>query len=283
MTITSYDDFLREKVNFDKSFGFEIDRDEIVQVSTSDSVNCLIGDRIRATPNRVLQHSPGPNPESIRLDWRATVNGTRNDIPAPRLNNSGRQKNPLDSDRYGRLAVVESVVGGWLCKCDCGSAVIVTGWRLQNGKVVSCGCFHRERQHETARTHGMKNTQVYTAWINMRQRCSNQNRPDWANYGGRGIRVCTAWQDSFEAFLADMGEPKTGESIDRIDANGNYELGNCRWATATQQSRNKRSNRMLTINGEARTLVEWCELRDVPYFTAHARLRRGATAEEAIA
>ncbi len=190
-------------------------------------------------------------------------------------------KKPLDSDRYGRLAVLESVKGGWLCRCDCGNAVTVTGSHLREGRVVSCGCYHAERQREVPRKHGMKGAPGYDSWVDMRQRCTNPNSQDWPNYGGRGIRVCAAWDD-FAQFIRDMGVPEPGRSIERNDVNGDYEPGNCRWATKLEQARNTRRTRFITLDGETKPLTEWCEERGVPYWTAHARLRRGATAEAAL-
>lgn len=109
----------------------------------------------------------------------------------------------------------------------------------------------------------------------------NPNSADWPNYGGRGIRVCDAWQD-FEQFLRDMGEPQPGQTLDRIDVHGNYEPGNCRWADRTVQARNTRKNRLITLDGVTKPLIEWCEERGLGYWTVHARLRRGASPEEAL-
>lgn len=92
--------------------------------------------------------------------------------------------------------------------------------------------------------HGYYNTPVYNAWRNMKQRCFDANVPDFKNYGARGITVCERWRVSFEAFLADMGDRPDGMTLDRIDVNGNYEPGNCRWATQATQVRNRRATRI---------------------------------------
>lgn len=192
-----------------------------------------------------------------------------------------RPKKTLDRTRYGRLTVVENAHGGWLCRCDCGASVTVKGGHLRQGRVVSCGCYHRERQREVPRVHGMDRTRTHITWINMRQRCRNDGHPSWPNYGGRGITICDRWS-TFENFYADMGERPPGMSIERIDNDGNYEPGNCRWATKPEQSVNKRTNVFIERDGATKTLSEWCTELGINYWTAHSRIRRGATPLEAI-
>jgi hypothetical protein len=196
-------------------------------------------------------------------------------------NSAPRTKKPLEQPRYGRLTILENAHGGWLCRCDCGTTLTVKGPRLRSGAVVSCGCYHRERQVEVGTIHGMKGTPTYSTWVNMRQRCNNANNPDYVNYGGRGISVCERWQD-FSAFLADMGVRPDGMSIERIDNHGNYVPGNCRWATKVEQSVNKRTNIPITRDGRTQTLKEWCAELGINYWTAHSRIRRGAKPSEAI-
>lgn len=132
-------------------------------------------------------------------------------------------------------------------------------------------------------TRGKVWTRAYNTWHGMLQRCYNPNNPRYEKYGGRGIRVCEEWRHSFIAFLSDMGEPPHGHSLERKDNNGPYSKSNCIWATNTQQSRNKSSNRYLTYNGQSKSLAQWCEELGIPYFTAHARLRRGWSVEETLA
>jgi hypothetical protein len=110
----------------------------------------------------------------------------------------------------------------------------------------------------TRERHGYCGTRTYRIWKMMRTRCSNPNFHAYSRYGGRGITVCSRW-GSFSAFLADMGEAPAGLSIERVDNNGNYEPGNCKWATPKQQARNMRVNRMLTYGGETLCLSEWAE------------------------
>ena len=117
----------------------------------------------------------------------------------------------------------------------------------------------------------------------MRARCNNPNHTAYHRYGGRGITVCAAWQDSFEAFLANMGERPSGTSLDRIDTNGNYEPSNCRWATAKEQARNCRSNRNLTFQGETLPVSQWAERASLSPRALTWRLNNGWPVEEALA
>ncbi len=103
------------------------------------------------------------------------------------------------------------------------------------------------------------NTPTYHSWINMRQRCSNPKNPDYPRYGGRGIKVSQRWLTSFENFVEDMGVAPKGYSIDRINNNGDYEPGNCRWATQKEQQNNRSSNKNITYKGETLGICEWAE------------------------
>jgi hypothetical protein len=129
----------------------------------------------------------------------------------------------------------------WRCQCDCGTKVIVGGSSLKSGNTRSCGCLHKEGNATThGHTKGYKDSPTYNTWANMMTRCYNPKANNWDNYGGRGITVCERWH-LFETFLEDVGERPEGKTIDRYPNNdGNYEPGNVRWATRSEQNQNKR-------------------------------------------
>lgn len=161
----------------------------------------------------------------------------------------------LTGQRFGRLAVVCRAAvrpkGGayWACFCDCGKTVEVLGSNLRSGDIQSCGCLRSELFAAKKTTHGKarrgKVTPEYRAWCRMLARCHAPCNASQPNYAGRGIVVCQEWRDSFEAFLAHIGPiPSPHHSVDRFPNNdGNYEPGNVRWATRSQQNKNKRSAR----------------------------------------
>lgn len=122
---------------------------------------------------------------------------------------------------------------------------------------------------------------AYRIWWNMRQRCNNPNVPNYKNYGGRGIAVCERWQKSFDDFLADMGEPPSDRSLDRIDTNGNYEPSNCKWSTRYEQSRNSRRNRKVLFNGKLEHATELANAGGAKYATFQSRVRKGISEERA--
>ena len=116
---------------------------------------------------------------------------------------------------------------------------------------------------------------LYEVWRNMKQRCCNPNRSDYHRYGGRGIKVCESWENSFESFVKDMGKRPKGYLLDRIDNNGNYEPSNCRWVTVTESSRNKSTNRVITFKGKTQTLIGWAEELNVNKHLIQKRLSYG--------
>jgi hypothetical protein len=161
----------------------------------------------------------------------------------------------------------------WFCLCDCGEQKAVRGTHLLTGRVKSCGCLKRSSAAMRTRTHGLTKTKTYRAWSAMKHRCFSKAAPAFRNYGGRGITVCERWL-KFENFLADMGEAPSGTGIDRFpNNNGNYEPGNCRWATPAQQNNNTRKVRILSFGGESMTISEWARKLGLKRTCLATRLR----------
>lgn len=154
---------------------------------------------------------------------------------------------------FGRLTVIRfrqtnhRGQGVWLCRCECGNEDEYRASKLVGGLISSCGCLYRDSRRTIRLIHGdkpkgRKVAPEYTAWTNMITRCTNPKHNRWQHYGGRGIAICDQWRNSYEAFLADVGRrPSHAHSIDRYpDCDGNYEPGNVRWATGTEQRLNQR-------------------------------------------
>lgn len=190
---------------------------------------------------------------------------------------------------FGRLTVLDPGYGTKyaLCRCDCGAERLVRRNHLKSGASQSCGCYAslvtaaRSTRHGCARRGARTNE--YKIWVGIRRRCLDASDALFPYYGGRGIAMCERWRDSFEAFLSDVGRrPSRAHSIDRIDNNGPYEPGNVRWATRTQQGRNRRNNLRATIDGETRLVIEWCEALGLNYKRVHNRMAHGWSAEDAI-
>jgi hypothetical protein len=161
----------------------------------------------------------------------------------------------------------------WLCKCDCGTEKVICGSSLRSGNTRSCGCGIGESNKRRSR-HGMTRTPEHKAWRQMIARCTCATNPGFKHYGQRGISVSPEWIASFEAFFADVGpRPTDAHSLERDDTNGNYEPGNVRWATASEQARNTRRSRRWSVKGlmfetsdeaaahfgvNQSTIVRWC-------------------------
>lgn len=183
--------------------------------------------------------------------------------------------------KYERLFVIELYDKGprglrWKCRCDCGKIGLVYSSDL--GKNKSCGCYSPEASSVRNRTHGLSHTPEHNAWEAMKQRCSSR-----VHYTSRGIKVCDRWLHSFENFLKDMGpRPSPRHSIDRKNNNGDYEPGNCRWATHTEQMQNTRRTKRFEFNGANKTITEWANEVGMRRETLRARLKNGWSIKEAI-
>lgn len=201
-------------------------------------------------------------------------------------------KKPITpGDRFGRLTVVSEISrhrtsGGnvqrrFLCRCDCGEERLIVAGSLRDGQ-RSCGCLKADVIRRRCTKHGYAGTRLYLIWNNMWRRCTEPTNDRYAQYGGRGIRVCERWK-KFESFLADMGEPPAGMTLDRYpDNDGNYEPANCRWATAKEQANNKQSSNPIVIDGVTRPITEWISLLGVNRSTIYRRIHRGMDARSAL-
>lgn len=176
--------------------------------------------------------------------------------------------------RFEHLVVIERLPGSVaLCGCDCGRVTKVKVGALPNQK--SCGKCWRERR---GRKHGMAYSPEYNVWEHMIQRCTNSNDDSYHNYGSRGITVCDRWRESFMAFFSDMGaRPGRGYTIERINNDGGYEPGNCRWIPKALQSKNRRANRPLTCAGVTMSMDAWAAKLEISVNTIRTRLHRGWT------
>jgi len=190
--------------------------------------------------------------------------------------------------RFGKLLVIDFAGKRgtcWLvrCKCDCGKYIITRPYDLLDGKTKSCGCFRKELPSRINKTHGLSSNKIYHVWSNMKQRCYNPNFPGYKHYGGRRIIICDRWKNSFENFYNDMSKGYADNlQIERIDNDGNYCPENCRWATYTEQSFNKRSTKIIRLNSISRPLKKWLEHFGISNSTYYGRIKLGWSIKKAI-
>jgi hypothetical protein len=181
------------------------------------------------------------------------------------------------NERFGMLRVVAEAGTNkhqkrlWRCICDCGGENVVPTAMLRGGITKSCGCL---KSKGNRRTHGMHNSRAYIAWVNMKARCNDPNKPQYKDWGGRGITYDPRW-NSFENFYADMGDPPEGMSLDRINNDGPYCKNNCRWETPDTQRRNSRQVRPVTIGDRTMLLNDWCKEFGLAASTVYRRINRG--------
>ena len=184
----------------------------------------------------------------------------------------------------GQMTVIRHLGGRkWLCRCECGTEKSADGDKLRSGHTRSCGCLMRKTTAARSTKHGLYGTPEYVVWGGMVARCTNPRHRHYYRYGGRGIEVCERWRD-FANFLADMGaRPTPKHTIDRLDGDRGYEPGNCAWVTWREQRLNRNDAIMVDMDGETKSLVEWCETLGKNYFTVNHRIKRGWDPATALA
>ena len=199
----------------------------------------------------------------------------------------------LTGQQFGRLTVIAIAPKRgrrtmWQCQCSCGQRAIVGSSMLINGTydpirgqrtTKSCGCLRSEFARQVK--HGQYGTPTYQSWRSMMKRCYQPRNISYPNCGGRGITVCEQWHD-FTNFLADMGTRPAGKTIDRINNSGNYEPGNCRWATPKEQSQNSRQPHLITYAGLTLNQTEWAARIGISTSGLSARLNTGWSIERAL-
>lgn len=198
-----------------------------------------------------------------------------------------RGPKPIDliGRTFGRLTVRELAGRGparWRCQCVCGREIIALAGNLRRGNTTSCGCFHREQTGKITRSHGRSKTPTYRSWSIAKRRCTNPRDITYPLYGGRGIRMCERWANSFAAFLTDMGARPPGHTLDRIDNDRGYEPANCRWATPRQQALNRRNLRLYTHDGFTGSIKDLAIRAGLSPSCVYQRLKAGQTISHAL-
>lgn len=189
--------------------------------------------------------------------------------------------------RFSMLLVQEAApntkqgASAWWCLCDCGKRVYARSTDLRRADSQSCGCATGKLIAAANTTHGKSRSPIYGVWKAMMDRCYNPRRPNFADYGGRGITVCARWR-IFTQFYADMGDCPRGHSLERRNNHKGYSPANCYWATRVEQGNNMRSNRLLTFNGQEKTMANWARETGHPPLRILQRLQRGWSVERAL-
>lgn len=198
----------------------------------------------------------------------------------------------LTGQKFGRLMVLRLASKDkrgclkWLCRCECNKEKVIRGGHLKSGHTKSCGCLAVEQLIPRVLKHGHirdgKPSGTYGSWQAMIGRCTNPNNKYYHNYGGRGIKVCERWRNSFVNFLEDMGERPPGYSLDRIKNKLGYYIENCKWSTREQQMRNTRKNHLITFNEKTQCVADWSDETGISASTIHARLWYGWSIEKTL-
>jgi hypothetical protein len=210
----------------------------------------------------------------------------------PRYDITGREFNRLTVLGYAGKNKHNNNL--WNCRCKCRNEIIVESHSLICGNTKSCGCLQKEKATITllnmSMTHGLsrdknhQKTRLYRIWAGIRTRCLNSNDKTFKNYGQRGICICNEWKNNFKVFhdWAIANGYSDNLTIERINNDGDYEPSNCKWADDIEQANNKRTSRIITFNGMAKTLSQWAKYYNINYNMLFERLKRGWTFEKAI-
>lgn len=201
------------------------------------------------------------------------------------------QMRDLTGQKFGRWLVIERAPDKitqrgyhhimWRCVCECGTEKAVRGKTLTSGESQSCGCLQKELLSQRASKHNGFGTRLYAIWNSMRQRCNNPNHHAYHNYGGRGIQICSEWDDYsvFRDWALSSGYDENasrGEfTLDRIDVDRGYSPDNCRWAGMREQADNRRDSIIVTYNGDTHPLTVWAELLGINYQTLWKQYKQG--------
>lgn len=186
--------------------------------------------------------------------------------------------------KFGRLTVIEECKERdkhdkivYKCICDCGKIINISGNSLRQNKTKSCGCLRKEVTGNRRLIHGKTKTRLYRIWQGMKTRCYNKNNKSYLDYGGRGIKLCDEWLNSFDVFSAWAVNNGYQENltIDRINNDGNYEPSNCHWITNKENCNNTRKNVILTYNNKTQTIAQWADELNISYQTLHYRYKKG--------
>ena len=193
----------------------------------------------------------------------------------------------LIGQKFGRLTAMEYAGDGrWKCVCECGNTTTVKTHKLRIGHTKSCGCYAKEVSVENGKMkkHGGTGTRLYKIWAGIKTRCYNQNTEHFNLYMNRGITVCDEWRDDFGAFrdwaLANGYQDHL--TLDRKDNDGPYSPENCRWATAKEQTDNRRRTIRLSYGGETHTLMEWADITGIKYVTLFWRYKQNWSPERIL-
>ena len=194
--------------------------------------------------------------------------------------------NTLQGQRFGYLVALYPGAKvdkhrAWVCKCDCGKEKTIREFVLLNGTVKSCGCHQYDGLKVRFVKHDMSRTREYRIWLGIRRRCNDPKHPGYKNYGGRGIRICKLYDDSFEEFIKEVGLcPKPNYTVDRINNEGHYEPGNLHWVSMKRNMRNRRNTSMITVSGKTMPMEDFADLIRVTAKNIRYHLKRGKTIEE---